>query len=68
MKVDDFKTMSPQQLQEALLKLRREQFDLRMQRSGGQLAQFHHFSRVRKDIARIKTAMNAQRNQETRND
>ena len=30
MKANELKAMSPQQLQEALLKLRREQFDLRM--------------------------------------
>jgi len=68
MKANELKAMSPEQLQEVLLKLRREQFDLRMQRSTGQLAQFHHFSRVRRDIARIKTAMNAKREQETIND
>ena len=68
MKANEFNAMSPQQLQEVLLKLRREQFDLRMQRSTGQLAQVHHFSRVRRDIARIKTAMNAKREQETIND
>ena len=68
MKANELKSMSPQQLQEVLLKLRREQFDLRMQRSTGQLAQFHYFSRVRRDIARIKTAMNAKREQETIND
>ncbi|MFZ5532531.1 MAG: 50S ribosomal protein L29 [Pseudomonadota bacterium] len=61
----EIKAMSMQQLQDALLKLRREQFDLRMQRSAGQLAQFHLFSRVRRDIARVKTAMSAKRNQES---
>ncbi|HBG31373.1 50S ribosomal protein L29 [Candidatus Macondimonas diazotrophica] len=68
MKPDELKAMSPQQLEEQLLKLRREQFDLRMQRSTGQLAQFHHFPRVRREIARVKTAINAQRKQETVND
>jgi ribosomal protein L29 len=33
MKANELKAMSPEQLQEVLLKLRREQFDLRMQRS-----------------------------------
>jgi len=45
------------ELNEELLKLRREQFSLRMQRSTGQAIKPHDFGRVRKDIARLKTVL-----------
>ena len=40
-----------------LLDLRKEQFNLRMQRSTGQLANPSRFKAVRRQIARIKTRM-----------
>ena len=40
-----------------LLELRKEQFNLRMQRSTGQLANPSRFKAVRRQIARIKTCM-----------
>ena len=40
-----------------LLKLRREQFALRMQRATGQGAKPDQFGKVRKSIARLKTVM-----------
>jgi large subunit ribosomal protein L29 len=40
-----------------LLELRKEQFNLRMQRSTGQLANPSRFKAVRRQIARIKTRM-----------
>jgi large subunit ribosomal protein L29 len=45
------------ELNEDLLKLRREQFSLRMQRATGQAVKPHDFGRVRKDIARLKTVL-----------
>jgi large subunit ribosomal protein L29 len=45
------------ELKEELLKLRREQFNLRMQRATGQMARPDQFGKVRKDIARLKTAL-----------
>jgi large subunit ribosomal protein L29 len=48
---------SASELNEELLKLRREQFSLRMQRATGQAVKPHDFGRVRKDIARLKTVM-----------
>jgi large subunit ribosomal protein L29 len=50
--------MSQEQLGQELLKLRREQFNLRMQQATGQLARPHEHGRVRKEIARLKTVMN----------
>ena len=44
-------------LKAELLELRQEQFNLRMQRSTGQLANPSRFKAVRRQIARIKTRM-----------
>jgi large subunit ribosomal protein L29 len=38
-----------------LIKLRREQFSLRMQSASGQTVKSSEFGRVRKNIARVKT-------------
>ncbi len=43
------------ELQQELLDLLREQFNLRMQRGTGQLARPHHLKVVRRNIARVKT-------------
>jgi large subunit ribosomal protein L29 len=45
------------ELREELLKLRREQFNLRMQRATGQMARPNQFGKVRTDIARVKTVL-----------
>lgn len=47
-------------LKEELLKLRREQFNLRVQRATGQMARPDQFGKVRKDIARVKTVLGEQ--------
>jgi large subunit ribosomal protein L29 len=57
MKAEDLRSKSADELSEELLDLRREQFNLRMQRATGQLARPHEYSRIRKDIARVKTVM-----------
>ena len=44
-----------------LVELRREQFNLRMQRGTGQLTQTHQLRNVRRDIARVKTAIAAKK-------
>ena len=53
----DLIKMSDTELGEELLKLRREQFNLRMQQATGQMARSDQFRKVRKDIARLKTVM-----------
>ena len=58
MEVSELRNKSVEELNEELLELRREQFNLRMQQATGELAQNHQHSRVRKDIARIKTVLN----------
>ena len=60
MKVEDLRNKSAQELQEELLALRKEQFNLRMQLATGQLAQTHRMQQVRRNIARVKTVMNEQ--------
>jgi large subunit ribosomal protein L29 len=58
MNATDLRKKSVDELNEELVALRREQFNLRMQQATGELAQNHQFSRVRKDIARVKTVLN----------
>ena len=51
----DLKAMSTDQLQDELLKLKKEQFNLRFQKATGQLENTARVTELRKDIARIKT-------------
>ena len=44
-------------LQAELIKLRREQFSLRMQAASGQTVKSSDFGKVKKSIARVKTVM-----------
>jgi len=50
-----------EELDKELLGLRREQFNLRMQQATGQLAHPHEYTRVRRDIARVKTVIGEQK-------
>jgi large subunit ribosomal protein L29 len=58
MKASELRSKTQDELSTELLNLRREQFNLRMQQATGQLNRPHEYSRVRKDIARLKTIMN----------
>ena len=58
MKATELRTKKEQELKDELIELRKEQFKLRMQYSMGQASRNHEFSRIRKDIARIKTVLN----------
>lgn len=58
---EDYRAKSETDLTSELNELRREQFNLRMQRATGQLANPARFGQVKKDIARIKTVMNEKR-------
>ena len=55
MKADDVRAMSEDQLSDELLKLKKEQFNLRFQRATGQLENTSRLREARRDIARIKT-------------
>lgn len=54
-RLSDLKTMTADQLQDELLKLKKEQFNLRFQRATGQLENTARVAQVRRDIARVKT-------------
>ena len=54
MATNDLNTKSAEELNQHLLDLRKEQFNLRMQKGAGQLSQPHQLRRVRRDIARTK--------------
>ncbi|MCZ8102495.1 MAG: 50S ribosomal protein L29 [Burkholderiales bacterium] len=55
-RLSDLRTMTGDQLQDELLKLKKEQFNLRFQKATGQLENVARVREVRRDIARIKTA------------
>jgi len=57
MKASELKDKTVDELGEELLKLRKEQFNLRLQQATGQLTRPHEYRRVRKDIARVKTVL-----------
>ncbi len=54
-RLSDLKTLTPDQLQDELLRLKKEQFNLRFQRATGQLENTSRVAEVRKDIARVRT-------------
>lgn len=58
MKANELREKTVEQLNEQLLDLLREQFNLRMQKATGQLNQSHLMTQVRRDIARVKTVLN----------
>jgi large subunit ribosomal protein L29 len=55
MKVADVRAMSVDQIDDEVLKLKKEQFNLRFQRATGQLENTSRVREVRRDIARLKT-------------
>jgi large subunit ribosomal protein L29 len=55
MKPGDLRAMTIDQLDDEVLKLKKEQFNLRFQRATGQLENTSRVRQVRRDIARIKT-------------
>ena len=57
MKAKDLRAKAAGALNEDLLRLRREQFNLRMARATGQAAKPDQFAKVRKNIARVKTVL-----------
>jgi large subunit ribosomal protein L29 len=54
-KAEDVRAMTVDQLDDEVLKLKKEQFNLRFQRATGQLENTSRVRSVRRDIARIKT-------------
>jgi large subunit ribosomal protein L29 len=60
MKAKELRQKSPAELGDELLKLRREQFNLRMAQASGQAAKADQFGKVRRNVARVKTVMGEQ--------
>ncbi|WP_411727571.1 50S ribosomal protein L29 [Methyloglobulus sp.] len=58
MKVSELRQKSKDDLGTLLLELSRERFNLRMQKSTGQLSKPTEIKRVRRDIARLQTVLN----------
>jgi len=61
MKASELHKKTRAELQNELMSLRKEQFALRLQRATGQAVKPDQFSKVRRNIARVKTVQRAQR-------
>ncbi len=68
MNATDLREMAADELKGELLRLRKEHFNLRMQRASGQLGQTHLMQETRRDIARVKTIMREQLHGENQHD
>jgi large subunit ribosomal protein L29 len=55
MKIEDIRAMSLDQMDDEVLKLKKERFNLRFQKATGQLENTSRVRLVRRDIARLKT-------------
>jgi large subunit ribosomal protein L29 len=60
MKAKELRAKNAGELSEELLKLRREQFNLRMAQASGQAAKPDQAGKVRRNIARVKTVQGEQ--------
>ena len=61
MKTADIRAMTLDQIDDEVLKLKKEQFNLRFQRATGQLENTSRVREVRRDIARLKTVARQKR-------
>jgi large subunit ribosomal protein L29 len=59
MKAEDIRQKTDDQLDDLLVDLRKEAFNLRFQKASGQLENTARMREVRRDIARIKTTLTA---------
>lgn len=59
-KATALRAKSAEELNEALVDLRKEEFDLRMKRGTGQADNTARFKQIRREVARIKTVLNEQ--------
>ncbi len=60
-KADDFRAKSVDELNDQLVGMKKEQFNLRFQRANGQAENTGRIRVLRRDIARIQTVLNEQR-------
>ena len=66
MKPGDIRVMTVDQLDDEVLRLKKEQFNLRFQRATGQLENTSRVREVRRDIARMKTIATQKRRTQTK--
>jgi large subunit ribosomal protein L29 len=57
MDASEARDLTPDELKDRILQLKREQFNLRFQKASGQLEKTARIGEVRKDIARLKTIL-----------
>jgi len=60
-RISDLRVMTEDQIEQEILSLKKEQFNLRFQRASGQLENTARVRVVRRDIARAKTIAAARR-------
>ncbi|MEM7196345.1 MAG: 50S ribosomal protein L29 [Pseudomonadota bacterium] len=68
MKASELRSKTVDELTKELVGLREEEFNLRMQRGAGQLANPARFGLVRKDIARIKTVITEKKTEQSKSE
>jgi large subunit ribosomal protein L29 len=66
MKVDDIRAMTLDQMDDEVLKLKKERFNLRFQRATGQLENTARLRETRRDIARLKTVAKQKRSAQSK--
>jgi large subunit ribosomal protein L29 len=59
MKMSDVRALTKDQIKDEILKLKKEQLNLRFQRASGQLEKTNRIRQIRRDIARLKTQATA---------
>ncbi|AWM81426.1 50S ribosomal protein L29 [Gammaproteobacteria bacterium ESL0073] len=60
---EEVRNLSVEQINEQIMGLLRDQFNLRMQKATGQLGQIHLLKQVKRDIARLKTELTVKQQQ-----
>ncbi len=65
MKAEELRTKSVDELKKQLLDLRKEQFNMRFQKAGGQMDNTAQMKTLRRDIAKIKTILTEKNKTET---
>lgn len=65
MAAKDYRDLTPDQLQDALAKLKKEQFNMRFQKATGQLENTAQVRKVRRDIARVQTFLKQHEKQQS---
>jgi large subunit ribosomal protein L29 len=58
MKAAELRDMTPDQLREKLVALKKEAFNMRFQAATGQAEQTHKMTAARRNVARVKTILN----------